>query len=144
MHTPARWPTPRWIAVGSHGKALSFDGANDVVRVTNAASLHDQHTFTYCAWVNPRSTGGQRDGRIVHKGTNSARKQLYIDSSGTNDLALYVDRASGFARAISTDNALLNPQHPRHLQRDRRATTLHQRHGSDIPPTHSGSGNDRE
>jgi glucose/arabinose dehydrogenase/PKD repeat protein len=98
---------PVWNAVGKHGKALSFDGANDVVRVTNAAGLHDQHTFTYCAWVNPRSKGGQQDGRIVHKGTNNARKQLYIDSSGTNDVALYVDRASGFAQAISTNNALL-------------------------------------
>lgn len=98
---------PVWNAVGKYAKALSFDGANDVVRVANAASLHDQHTFTYCAWVNPRSMGGQQEGRIVHKGTNNARKQLYIDSSGINDLALYVDRASGFAQAISTSNALL-------------------------------------
>ncbi len=94
----ATWTT------GKYGNALNFT-SSAFVRVSNTA-LNNQVPFSYCAWIYPRSQGGSKDGRILHKGTATTRKQLQTDSSVVNSLALYVDRASGAAQAISTANAL--------------------------------------
>src|SRR4051812_7097553 len=96
---------PAWTA-GKHGNALSFDGADDSQNLGSPEILANVNTFTYCAWVYPRSMGGQSDGRIMHKGSNSQRKQFNIDDSATNSLGLRVDRTTSSASAISLPNAL--------------------------------------
>lgn len=93
-----------WTTSGKYGSALNFS-RNALVGI-NGPSLEDIATFSYCAWVYPRSQGGQADGRILHKGTNSSRKQFHTDSGVGNSLALYVDRSGGAAQAVSVANTL--------------------------------------
>ena len=88
---------------------LDFDGVNDVVNAGSGASLNAT-TFTYSAWVYPRSAGGQSDGRIMHKGSDSARRQLQISSGGTFDATLYVDWATTPAEAQGANNSLTQNQ----------------------------------
>jgi hypothetical protein len=45
------------VATGRFGKALSFDGVNDVVTVFDSDSLDISVGMTLEAWVNPRSLG---------------------------------------------------------------------------------------
>ncbi|PYM78725.1 MAG: hypothetical protein DME09_22860 [Candidatus Rokuibacteriota bacterium] len=96
---------PTWTT-GKYGGALSFNGLSSAVSAGNPASLNNVNTFTYCAWVFPRSRGGQNDARILHKGTPTARKQLQTDSSLTNSLKLRVDRATASAEALSVANTM--------------------------------------
>jgi uncharacterized repeat protein (TIGR01451 family) len=84
---------------------MDFDGLDDGLDRGSTSSLSNLVPFTFCAWANPRSMGGQNDSRIVHKGSQTARKQLQIESSGTNDFALYVDRATTTAQAIAVDDS---------------------------------------
>src|SRR5688500_5566710 len=48
------------VADGRFGRALSFDGTNDWVRVPDANSLDLTAGMTLEAWVNPRSAGAYR------------------------------------------------------------------------------------
>jgi hypothetical protein len=84
---------------------LNFDGVDDVIDAGSNVTLDNLDPFTFSAWVYPRSMGGQSDGRIVHKGSIAARKQLQISSGGLNDFALYVDRATAVADAEGADNS---------------------------------------
>ena len=49
-----------WSAAGRFGKALSFDGVNDLVSVPDAASLDLTTGMTIEAWVNPSALSGWR------------------------------------------------------------------------------------
>ncbi|MDO8728838.1 MAG: LamG domain-containing protein [bacterium] len=59
-------------AIGKIGQGLSFDGVDDVVSVTQSASINDLDTVTVSAWVYARSSGGGGCGRIVDKVNASA------------------------------------------------------------------------
>jgi hypothetical protein len=48
------------VAGGRFGRALSFDGANDLVRITDAAKLDLTTGMTLEAWVKPALNGGWR------------------------------------------------------------------------------------
>ena len=96
---------PLWTE-GKYGGALSFDGADDSLNLGSPEVLDNVNTFTYCAWVYPRSMGGQRDGRIVHKGNNNQRKQFQTDVAVANSLALLVDRGTTAASAVSLADTL--------------------------------------
>jgi hypothetical protein len=50
--------------------------------------------------------GGQSDGRIIHKGSSTQRKQFQMHDAVPNSLALLVDRSTLSASAISPANAL--------------------------------------
>jgi hypothetical protein len=50
---------PVWVN-GRYGKALSFDGVNDIVTVNDANSLDVAGPMTLEAWVNPRTLAGWR------------------------------------------------------------------------------------
>jgi hypothetical protein len=49
-----------WSATGRFGKALSFDGVNDLVSVADAAALDLTTGMTIEAWVNPAALSGWR------------------------------------------------------------------------------------
>ena len=49
-----------WSAAGRFGRALSFDGVNDLVSVADAASLDLTTGMTIEAWVNPVALSGWR------------------------------------------------------------------------------------
>ncbi len=48
------------MTTGRFGRALSFDGTNDFVRITDAASLDLTAGMTIEAWIKPDNTGGWR------------------------------------------------------------------------------------
>jgi chitodextrinase len=47
-----------WTAQGRYGSALSFNGANSVVRIPNSASLNVTTGMTLSAWVRPTAAQG--------------------------------------------------------------------------------------
>ena len=49
-----------WSTSGRFGKAVSFDGANDLVSVTDAPTLDLTSGMTIEAWVNPTALSGWR------------------------------------------------------------------------------------
>ncbi len=49
-----------WFAQGRYGRALSFDGVNDVVTVPDATSLDLTTAMTLEAWVRPTALSGYR------------------------------------------------------------------------------------
>ncbi len=68
--------------------SITFDGANDYVRVTNAASIDaDNFTgMTVSAWIYPQTDGEAGEGRIVDKSDNSAARngwRFTISDSGS-------------------------------------------------------------
>jgi len=97
---------------GKFGKALNFNGSDDVVTVTNATAidlnvgLAAAHTF--CAWTNADTDGEADTGQIYQKGTTT---YLRVDSeSGSNldveaslDLAT-TDATLNISAAITTSS----------------------------------------
>jgi len=64
--------TSGWTTPGQFTGALNFDGANDIVTVPQNATLNDLGSFSYSAWIFPRSVGEGSAGRIIDKsGTDS-------------------------------------------------------------------------
>ncbi len=74
---------PTWVS-GKLGKALSFDGIDDQVKVLDA-SLSNLTTMTLSAWVNTRGGGGAGtgNGRIIGKG-DKRRFQLVIGADNSS------------------------------------------------------------
>ena len=48
---------PTWAAAGKYGGAISFDGVNDMVTITDSASLDLTTGMTLQAWVRPTTLG---------------------------------------------------------------------------------------
>ena len=88
---------------GKFGKALSFNGSNNLVTVKDSASLDLTNALTLEAWVYPKtSTGGGRTV-IVKEQTNGAVYNLYSSEDANLPLAsVYV----GGYRVISSKSQL--------------------------------------
>ncbi|MGB7218885.1 MAG: LamG-like jellyroll fold domain-containing protein, partial [Vicinamibacterales bacterium] len=68
-----------WAPAGKFGKALSFNGANALVTVADAADLRLTTGMTIEAWVNPTAgNSGWRD--VVYKGNDN----YYLEASTTS------------------------------------------------------------
>ena len=81
---------------GILGRAVSFDGADDLIDVGSNAVLDDLGPLSICAWVKPDSYGGGGFGRIFSK-ANNLNTSFYVenDSSAPDEtLAFYVNGAS--------------------------------------------------
>ncbi|MBI4091222.1 laminin G domain-containing protein, partial [candidate division WWE3 bacterium] len=98
---------PTGGAAGKFGKAGEFDGVDDRVNAGSGQMLDDLTTFTYCAWIYPRSMGESNDGFIISKSLSTgSTKVLQIRSGTTNSIAFDVDRATTNSDAVSTANTL--------------------------------------
>lgn len=63
---------PSWVT-GRAGNALSFDGINDYVEITDHPSLDlTAGEFTLSAWIYPESYGEDLNGRIIDHGGGSS------------------------------------------------------------------------
>jgi hypothetical protein len=62
---------PAWVN-GRYGKALSFDGVNDLVTVNDANSLDVVGPMTFEAWVNPRTLNSWRTVLMKERSSNLA------------------------------------------------------------------------
>lgn len=94
---------PIWTS-GQYNYAVDFDGANDVMLVTTATTIDNQHTFEVNGWLRPQTLGGLSNGRIFHKGTSSVRKKLY--QCGTASVCADINRATNNATFTAASNSL--------------------------------------
>jgi hypothetical protein len=65
-----------WATAGRFGRALSFDGVNDLVTVADASSLDFTTGMTLEAWVNPSALSGWRTA-ILKEATGGLAYALY-------------------------------------------------------------------
>jgi FtsP/CotA-like multicopper oxidase with cupredoxin domain len=70
---------PTRTADGRFGRALAFDGVDDLVRITDSASL-DITRMTLSAWVNPSASGGWRSVVLKERPTTGLAYGLYANS----------------------------------------------------------------
>ncbi len=83
-----------WNPTGKNGKALTFDGANDLVNVPDSSSLDLTSGMTLEAWVNPNSGSGWRTvlfkeqtGNLaygMYSNTSAARPNAQVFVGGTD------------------------------------------------------------
>jgi hypothetical protein len=97
--------TSGWAQSGKIGKALNFDGSDDVVNVGSDLSIDNMSTVSVCAWIYPRSAGESSLGRIFHKGSSTdLRAEFRFDTDATNALGFSMGRATTNAEAITNAN----------------------------------------
>jgi hypothetical protein len=86
-----------WSTAGRFGRALSFDGVNDLVSVADAASLDFTTGMTIEAWVNPSALSGWRTVALKGGGGGMAyalyahdqapRPAGYVNTAGADQSA---------------------------------------------------------
>jgi hypothetical protein len=75
-----------WVTGGRFGKALSFDGVNDIVTVNDSDSLDVSVGMTLEAWVNPRSLG-QFSTILMKEQFNDVAYVLYANTQYFGEVA---------------------------------------------------------
>jgi hypothetical protein len=88
-----------WSATGKYGKALSFDGVNDLVNVADTAALDLTTGMTIEAWVRPTSLASWRTVVLKERGSG-----LSYSLYASNDAS----RPNGYIRRGS-DVAVVGP-----------------------------------
>src|SRR5262249_27203395 len=68
------------LVAGRHGKALQFDGRNDMVSIADAASLDIANGMTLEAWVKPTALGSAWRTVIVKERARQLSYGLYASS----------------------------------------------------------------
>ena len=82
------------MSTGKHGKAMRFDGSNDVVSVADSASLDLTTGMTLEAWVRPTSLGSTwRPAIVKQRGSSSYSYELYANDTSS--------RPSGYGRTTA-------------------------------------------
>ncbi len=66
-----------WTTAGKYGRALSFDGVNDLVTVADSASLDLTDAYTLEAWVRPTSAGDGWHSVLMKETPSSLAYGLY-------------------------------------------------------------------
>jgi glucose/arabinose dehydrogenase len=67
---------------GKAGKALSFDGVNDIVTVNDSSSLDLTTAFTIGLWVNPRTLNGWRT-LVLKERSSGVAYGMYANTSAS-------------------------------------------------------------
>ena len=75
------------LVAGKINQALTFNGVDQYVTVSDAANLNSTAAATYCAWVKATSFPNSYNA-VMHKGSASAYMEFYAKSDGK--LAMYV------------------------------------------------------
>jgi hypothetical protein len=65
------------VSGGKHGKAMRFDGSNDIVTVADSASLDLKTGMTLEAWVRPTALSTYRPVIVKTRGSSSFSYMLY-------------------------------------------------------------------
>lgn len=89
---------PAWSAdrLGGVGKALSFDGINDLVNAGSGVSLNLTNNLTISAWIFPRTFGGGGFGRIVDKTGGAVGYGLMLDNTNIANGFSFVAAGGGW------------------------------------------------
>lgn len=88
---------PTWVD-GARGKAVSFDGLDDVITAGSASSLDDMGARTLSAWIYPESMGESSKGRIFDKAATTTPTLGWIFNIANNE----GDYQIGFTHSGST------------------------------------------
>ena len=95
--------TSGWTLAGKIGKALNFDGSDDLVDCGSDSSVDDLSQVTYSVWINPRSIGGGGNGgRIFEKGATNTLLRM----SSNNTIRLAEDYNTTDANFDSPNNSI--------------------------------------
>lgn len=89
-----------WTTSGKYGKALSFDGVNDILTVAHNSSLNLTSAMTLEAWVYPTTLGGYRTV-LMKEVSNELSYTLYASGD--------VNVPSGWVRIGSTSRNINAP-----------------------------------
>lgn len=98
---------PAWNSSGKSGKALTFDGANSYMEISDNPALRMNGSGTITAWINPRGYGGSNYGRIVDKSTSTGAANGYHFFFTTSNYLVFNVNA-GSQTASSTNSVTLN------------------------------------
>jgi Concanavalin A-like lectin/glucanases superfamily len=71
---------------GKYGSSLDFDGADDLVTITNTSAIDFNeglnNGYTWAAWINPQSDGESSIGRFFSKSSNATYCRTGSESGG--------------------------------------------------------------
>lgn len=96
-----------WYTTGKFGKALAFDGSNDMVTVNDTPSLDLTNKMTLEAWVRPTATSGWRTILMKENGTNELSYGMYARESTNRPSGwLRVNPTSGSSQSVGATPAL--------------------------------------
>lgn len=73
-----------WFSSGKFGKALSFDGTNDMVIVPNSVSLNITSGLTLEAWVYPNTKLSGWDSILMKERAENIAYALYANTQSSN------------------------------------------------------------
>lgn len=105
--------TSGWTNNGKNGKALIFDGTDDIVNLGSAGTIDDMPALTFSAWIYPTGWGESNFGRIIAKENSATALGLtLVNDSGQSTFRLYRERATTAAQATAASGTLsLNTWH---------------------------------
>lgn len=83
-----------WTAGGKFGSALTFDGVNDLVTVSDASALDLTTGMTLEAWVYPTANGGGSWRNVLIKERSGGEVYNLYANTGTNTPTVYAIRAA--------------------------------------------------
>jgi hypothetical protein len=88
---------PAWTNDGKFGKALSFDGTSDYVRVADDASIEGLSAVSISVWVKPTQCQG-----IIGSSSILVRKTAVYSASIRSDckMSLYIDNGTGWSNEM--------------------------------------------
>jgi len=94
-----------WNSSGKVGGALSFDGVDDYVSVSDSDSLDITNQLTIDLWVKPQTTQSTTYPILVEKSPVNTIYELILDNGGYHAFGKYVFYFDGgTGRVISTTN----------------------------------------
>lgn len=93
-----------WTSAGYHGKALRFDGVDDLVTIADAGALDLTTTGTLSAWVQLDAAAGGYNTVVLKEAPGRASYSLYAtDSAGRQPHATFGDVATYAPDTIARD-----------------------------------------
>ena len=84
---------------------MDFDGADDLLDAGSGASLDNNHTLTYSAWIKPDTLGGANAGFVMAK-DSGFKKRFLLNASNQFAMRVVRDTTSASAQG-ATDTITL-------------------------------------
>ncbi|TAL59507.1 MAG: LamG domain-containing protein, partial [Bacteroidetes bacterium] len=97
-------------AAGKSGGGIFLDSIDDIVTIPLTASIQNLSSFTYTAWINPRSSGENTYGRIVSRESSVKWDDFYFSAYPGSTLSATIINTAGtaFSSTASSSAITLN------------------------------------